>query len=967
MTRLIIDLSSIAKTGLYEGKDAEFGREVEHEGKKVYVNGWQHGYERFVGYMGNIMDRFNLTPKDVILVVEGKMSKARRVALDPDYKASRSSRPKEYNEQFNLLVDEIKKAFLPLGAQAAQNDGCEGDDVVAYLAEKLDGPILVMSNDADLAGLMSEKIGVIKAGVLLIDNPKGPFSPRYMAVYKALVGDTSDNIRGAPGFGDKAFLNLLVWAGEPGLAAIEGMIKRRTLHELHEDVPDFKPLQRIVDNVESVYRSYEVGLLHPEWVDTDRRPLILEVAPLIPASEVSDERLRRFAAKDSAEPPVCDWYETLHPTVAPVVKNHAVFDCELIGTDNVVFLVCVDVIETGEKMSFWWHKPGDMDLLRAALKRPDLTWISFNGNNFDAPIISAALAGRSPEVLKEIAHAIIVENEKPWGLPDRFGYERVEFDHIDLAEVAPGVKISLKAYAGRMSYPTMVDLPFHHDKDLEADELVTLESYCQNDLGVTRALFDALRSEIDLRTEMSAQYGVDLRSKSDAQVAEAILKKVVGVRGNAGVPGSVTYKVPSFIKTDSPEINDLIAKLEAARFNINQASGSPEAPEFLEAPVKLGFGTYQCGIGGLHSTHDKSVCYRVEGDELISDFDVASYYPNIMLKAGLTPRLEGGKGDIFIAEYRKIYERRMEAKRSGDKKVANSLKITLNGTFGKLGSMYSAFYSPDLMLAVTLTGQLNLMCLIVELEKVPGVKVLSANTDGIMVKHTTSTRQAVLDAVAANATMTGFEYEESPYSQVALKDVNNYVAITTDGKAKRKGLFAERSLMKNPSMSICSNMAVDYLKKGLPPSLSIKKHSDIRDFLATRGVKGGGIQFDCMTAVDDWICINDLGTKDNEWVRASWMEDGVSTKTPVKRKSRPHPVEVGVGGSPFGRIARWYMSTEPQAPICYSGSGNKVPKTQGARLCMTLPSGLPDDIDLDWYVGEAVAMLVALGVPKEEI
>ena len=188
MPKLIIDLSSIAKTGLYEGKDAEFGREVEHEGKKVYVNGWQHGYERFVGYVTHIMDRFNLTPKDVILVVEGKMSKARRVALDPDYKASRSSRPKEYNEQFNLLVEEIKKAFLPLGAQAAQNDGCEGDDVVAYLAEKLDGPILVMSNDADLAGLMSEKIGVIKAGVLLIDNPKGPFSPRYMAVYKALGG-----------------------------------------------------------------------------------------------------------------------------------------------------------------------------------------------------------------------------------------------------------------------------------------------------------------------------------------------------------------------------------------------------------------------------------------------------------------------------------------------------------------------------------------------------------------------------------------------------------------------------------------------------------------------------------------------------------------------------------------------------------------------------------------------------------
>jgi hypothetical protein len=76
----------------------------------------------------------------------------------------------------------------------------------------------------------------------------------------------------------------------------------------------------------------------------------------------------------------------------------------------------------------------------------------------------------------------------------------------------------------------------------------------------------------------------------------------------------------------------------------------------------------------------------------------------------------------------------------------------------------------------------------------------------------------------------------------------------------------------------------------------------------------------------------------------------------------PKPVEVGVGGKSFGRIARWYMSTEQAKPISYVGSGNKVPKTDGAKICMTLPRELPSDLNYAWYVSEAVSMLEDMGV-----
>lgn len=296
------------------------------------------------------------------------------------------------------------------------------------------------------------------------------------------------------------------------------------------------------------------------------------------------------------------------------------------------------------------------------------------------------------------------------------------------------------------------------------------------------------------------------------------------------------------------------------------------------------------------------------------------------------------------------------------KSVVNAKKLQCNGTFGKLGSPYSSIYSPDLMLGVTLSGQLHLLSLIYDMEFHPSIKVLSANTDGIMVQYPAKYRNRLLAKIADNAERTGFEYEETPYRVVALANVNNYIAVTTSGKVKRKGLYAEPSLMKNPTASVCSHMAADFLKDGISPAEALHKYTDVRDFVSIRVVKGGGIQYDKIVEVDDWECVKDVGTKDNEWHRPCWPEGKV-----VKRKSRPKPVEVGVGGTPFGRTARWYMAAGEHPPINYQISGNRVPKTEGAKVCMILPDGLPADLDRMWYIKEAESMLEDMGVPQSEI
>jgi len=56
------------------------------------------------------------------------------------------------------------------------------------------------------------------------------------------------------------------------------------------------------------------------------------------------------------------------------------------------------------------------------------------------------------------------------------------------------------------------------------------------------------------------------------------------------------------------------------------------------------------------------------------------------------------------------------------------------------------------------------------------------------------------------------------------------------------------------------------------------------------------------------------------------------------------------------------MTTEKLPPITYIGSGNKVPKTEGAKLCMSLPDKLPKDLDYGWYASETISMLEDMGV-----
>lgn len=314
MKRAIVDLSSLIWTNLLMGRDKELGREyrawgeqlelygspackemekAHGDGKKVYVNSAIYGYENAIQYLTTVLHELEIPPTQVILVKEGKNSKADRQCLHPEYKAGRDKYEPQY-EEFNKCRDMVIDVLLSVGANMCwQDGGVEADDVIGYLANNLDGERWIISGDKDLAQVVGGDVHQYRSGKV-DENPFAPFEHRLIPVWIALVGDSADKIPGAPGFGQKAGENLLATFGEEGLALMEKLILDKKLKRLAEDVHELPVLQKIVDNESSVYLSYELGRLRLEKVNTVRRPLEWQVGMVKPRQQIEDERLRKF-------------------------------------------------------------------------------------------------------------------------------------------------------------------------------------------------------------------------------------------------------------------------------------------------------------------------------------------------------------------------------------------------------------------------------------------------------------------------------------------------------------------------------------------------------------------------------------------------------------------------------------------------------------------------------------------------
>jgi hypothetical protein len=613
------------------------------------------------------------------------------------------------------------------------------------------------------------------------------------------------------------------------------------------------------------------------------------------------------------------------------------------------------------------------------------TIVGFNSINYDASIIGLALAGGTNAQLKQANDAIIKGGVKPWMFKDRFGVEPAAFDHIDLIEILPGM-YNLKLYGGKMASRRMQDLPIDPDDDITPEQRPLMRSYCVNDLMTTRDAYLKFKPQIELRVEMSKRYGVDLRSKSDAQIAEAVIKSELKffIAKPIIPPGTAyRYKTPDFISFHTPYLQGVLAMIERSEFVISDKFVLTMPKELKAAKIAIGGQVYQLGIGGMHST--ESSCFHMADDQYsLKDHDVAGYYPEIIKRCGLYPQQ---MGPAFLEVYKSIVATRREAKalaqkykKAGDKVqsahyqvTADSLKIVVNGSFGKFGSKYSILYAPDLMLQTTITGQLALMMLIERME-MSGISVVSANTDGVVIKCLRSMEWLKDSIIADWEALTSFDTEMTEYSGVYSRDVNSYVAIKPNGETKRKGEYAEPvpvgGSWPSPSCDIAADAAVQYLADRTPVEQTIRACTDVRKFVKVQGVTGGGVKY----YGNEVEAATTIKGRKEQLMLAGWEETfdhalwtyGNSAPLPTVAA---HDYAVGqlraanpVRKEYLGKAVRWYYAAGEPGAIRYKSNGNLVPRSEGAKPMMELPDQLPDDIDWNWYITEARSHLTNMGV-----
>jgi DNA polymerase-1 len=173
------------------------------------------------------------------------------------YKATRAETPDDLHQQVTRVRQLIDVLHIPI----EERDGYEADDVIGSLSASCSREagvnVLVVTGDSDLLQLVDDHITVILPGarrfgeVRWFDraavHERYGFGPELVPDYKALVGDTSDNIPGVPGIGEKTASALISRFGdlEAIIAHLDEVTPTRARNALEANVEQARESKRL--------------------------------------------------------------------------------------------------------------------------------------------------------------------------------------------------------------------------------------------------------------------------------------------------------------------------------------------------------------------------------------------------------------------------------------------------------------------------------------------------------------------------------------------------------------------------------------------------------------------------------------------------------------------------------------------------------------------------------------------------
>ena len=207
----------------------------------------------------NMMNKIISEEKPNYILVAFDKGKTFRHDKYKDYKAGRQAMPDELKLQF----PKAKEVLDTMGIKYFEIDNYEADDIIGTLAKVVDSEDefigTIISSDKDLLQLISDEIDVKllkQSGHIMMD--KNEFRKTYgvdpirMIDLKALMGDSSDNIPGVKGIGEKTAINLLTKYG--------------SLDGVYENIDSItgKTKEKLELDKENAYKSFDLATIYRE-------------------------------------------------------------------------------------------------------------------------------------------------------------------------------------------------------------------------------------------------------------------------------------------------------------------------------------------------------------------------------------------------------------------------------------------------------------------------------------------------------------------------------------------------------------------------------------------------------------------------------------------------------------------------------------------------------------------------------
>ena len=245
---------------------------------------------------------------------------------------------------------------------------------------------------------------------------------------------------------------------------------------------------------------------------------------------------------------------------------------------------------------------------------------------------------------------------------------------------------------------------------------------------------------------------------------------------------------------------------------------------------------------------------------ILENWDVSSLYPSLAEIFGYLSRNQENTND-----YIKIKKMRMDAKHGKLTKefleplgltnddLKDGLKLPINAYTGALRAVFNKLYDPLQGFSICTTGQLLILQLIHDLQEIPTLEMVSANTDAVMYTIEEEYKELAHKVLKDWQVHTGLELEEDKIVKIVMRDVNNYAEIVQKGdndyevhykggeltrgehlfkwnKEEKLFEYSFKDSLKSNSMSIVSEALLKFLLFDIPIRTTIEKCDDIFRF-----------------------------------------------------------------------------------------------------------------------------------------